>query len=129
MNLINGLVSAGEGYLMSGGNPAAALTMGAMGAFTGGMSGGMTGGNLSGALGNIGLGALDAQDESFQLAMYAEQMRHQDQMQVQSQAFDEMMDEKSEQMREVNTLRDVQMAQRKADNGITKKFIQSIADE
>ena len=126
MNLINGLVSAGEGYLMSGGNPAAALTMGAMGAFTGG---GMTGGNLSGSLGNLGLGALDAQDETFQLAMYAEQMHHQDQMQMQSQAFDEMMDEKSEQMREVNTLRDVQMAQRKADNGITKKFIQSIADE
>ena len=126
MNLINGLVSAGEGYLMSGGNPAAALTMGAMGAFSGG---GMTGGNLSGSLGNLGLGALDAQDETFQLAMYAEQMHHQDQMQMQSQAFDEMMDEKSEQMREVNTLRDVRMAQRKADNGITKKFIQSIADE
>ena len=130
MNLINGLVSAGEGYLMSGGNPAAALTMGAVGAFSGGgMTGGLTGGNLSGSLGNLGLGALDAQDETFQLAMYAEQMHHQDQMQMQSQAFDEMMDEKSEQMREVNTLRDVQMAQRKADNGITKKFIQSIADE
>jgi hypothetical protein len=60
--------------------------------------------------------------------MYAEQMRHQEQMQVQSQAFDEMMDEKAEQMREVNTLRDVQMQQRKADDQITKKYIQSITE-
>jgi hypothetical protein len=49
-------------------------------------------------------------------------------MQTQSQAFDEMMDEKSESMREVNTLRDVQMTQRKADNQITKKFIESITE-
>ncbi len=34
-----------------------------------------------------------------------------------------------ENMREINTLRDVQMAQRKADNSITKKFIQSIAED
>ena len=33
-----------------------------------------------------------------------------------------------EQMRRVNTLRDVQMAQRKADNSITKKFIESITE-
>jgi hypothetical protein len=58
--------------------------------------------------------------------MYSEQIRHDEQMQLQSQAFDEMIDQKSEQMREVNTLRDVQMQQRKADNDITKKFIQSI---
>ena len=124
MNLINGLISGAQGYLMSGGDPAAALTTGAIGALTGGQ----TGGNIAGELGNAGLGLLDAQNESFQLAMYAEQMRHQDQMQAQSQAFDEMMDEKSEQMREINTLRDVQMAQRKADNSITKKFIESITE-
>jgi len=40
--------------------------------------------------------------------------------------FDEMMDQKTEQMRETNALRDVQMEQRKADNQVTKKFIQSI---
>ena len=124
MNLVNGLISGAEGFLMSGGSPAAALTTGAMGAF-----GLESPGNLTGSLGNAGLGALDAQDEAFQLSMYAEQMRHQEQMQTQSQAFDEMMDEKSEQMREINTLRDVQMAQRKADNAITKKFIQSIAED
>lgn len=130
MNLINGLVSGAEGYLMSG-DPTTAFEMGAMGAVSsfGSLGGGLTGGNLTGQLGNAGLGALDAQDEAFQLSMYGEQIRHQETMQVQSQAFDEMMDEKSEQMREINTLRDVQMAQRKADNAITKKFIQSITED
>lgn len=122
-NIIHGLISAGEGWLESGGNPFAAAAMGVMGATAGG---GATAGNLAGAAGNGALGALDAQNEAFQVQMYAEQMRHQEQMQLQSEAFDEMMDEKSEQMREVNTLRDVQMAQRKADNAITKKFIESI---
>lgn len=75
---------------------------------------------------NAGMNTLNNSDEMFQLGMYAQQIQHQEQMQVQSEAFDEMMDEKSEQMREVNTLRDVQMAQRKADNSITQKFIESI---
>ena len=92
----------------------------------GASTGGVTAGNVAGAAGNAGLGALNAQDEAFQLAMYGEQIRHQESMQKQSEAFDEMMDEKSEQMREVNTLRDVQMVQRKEDNAITKKFIESI---
>jgi hypothetical protein len=60
---------------------------------------------------NLTLNGLNNSDELFQLGMYAQQIQHQEQMQVQSEAFDEMMDEKSEQMREVNTLRDVQMAQ------------------
>jgi hypothetical protein len=38
-----------------------------------------------------------------------------------------MMDEKSELMREGNTLREVAMEQRKADIQITKEFIRSIA--
>ena len=128
MNLINGLLAGAQGYLMSG-SPTTALEMGAMGAVGSFAGGGLTGGNVTGELGNASLGALDAQDEAFQLSMYGEQIRHQEKMQMQSQAFDEMMDEKSEQMREINTLRDVQMAQRKADNAITKKFIQSIAEE
>lgn len=77
---------------------------------------------------NIAMNGLNNSDEMFQLGMYAQQIQHQEQMQVQSEAFDQMMDEKSEQMREVNTLRDVQMAQRKADNAITKKFIESITE-
>jgi hypothetical protein len=122
INILNGLASAGEAYMMTG-NPWMAAGMGAMGAFTPGTSA-----NLAGNFGNGALNFLDTQNENFQVMMYAEQMRHQDQMQMQSEAFNEMMDEKSEQMREVNTLRDVQMAQRKADDGIVKKFIQSITD-
>ncbi len=52
----------------------------------------------------------------------------QEQLDAQSTAFDEMMNQQSENMREINTLRDVQMAQRKADDGITKKFIESIGE-
>jgi hypothetical protein len=37
-----------------------------------------------------------------------------------------MMDEKSEMMRESNTLRDVALEQKKADTAVTKKFIESI---
>lgn len=125
LNIIHGLISAGEGWLESGGNPVAAAAMGVMGATAGG---GVSAGNLTGNIGNAALGALDAQDEAFQVGLYAEQMRHQEQMQLQSEAFDEMMNQRAEQMREVNTLRDVQMAQRKADDAITKKFIQTISE-
>lgn len=111
-----------QGFLTTG-NPWAAGAEAAIGGFAGG---GATAGNAMGGLGNAGIGALNASDEAFQLYMYGQQIRHQERMQVQSEAFDQMMDEKSEQMREVNTLRDVQMAQRKADNAITKKFIESI---
>lgn len=83
---------------------------------------------IGGGAANAGMAGLNNQSEIFQLGMYAQQLQHQEQMQVQSEAFDEMMDEKSEQMREVNTLRDVRMAQRKADNAVTKKFIESITE-
>jgi hypothetical protein len=109
INLLGGLLSAGEGLI-------------------GGLLGGTTASNVTGALGNGAMGALDAQDEAFQISMYAQEIQHQEQMQTQSEAFNEMMDEKSEQMREVNTLRDVQMQQRKADDGIVKKFIESITE-
>lgn len=123
-NIGHALLGGITGFLETG-NPVGAAAMGIAGGLTGS---GATAGNLAGALGNGALGALDAQDEAFQISMYAEQMRHQQSMQAQSQAFDEMMDEKSEQMREVNILRDVQMQQRKADNQITKKFIESITE-
>lgn len=121
-NLLNAAIGAVEGYAETG-NPLGAAAMGAASGFGGS---GATLGNAAGTAGNGALGVLNAQNEAFQVAMYAEQMRHQEQVQVQSQSFDEMMDEKSEAMREVNTLRDVQMAQRKADDAITKKFIESI---
>ncbi len=123
MNIGSALGMGAQTYAMTG-NPLLA----GIGALAGGVMGGTTAGNLTGALGNGGLGAINAGDEAFQLYMYTEQIQHQEQMQVQSEAFDEMMDEKSEQMREVNTLRDVQMAQRKADDAITKKFIESITE-
>ncbi len=92
--------------------------------FTG--SGGL--GNAAGDAGDAAMGVLNAQSEVFQVGMYAQQLQHQEQMQIISQSFDEMMDQKSETMREQNTLRDVNMAQRKADNAITKKFIESITE-
>ena len=89
--------------------------------------GGLFGG-AGGAAENGAMGALNAQDESFQLGMYASEVQNQEQMQLQSEIFDQMMDERSENMREVDTLRNVDMAQRKADDQITKKFIQSITE-
>ena len=74
------------------------------------------------------MNALNAQDETFQLGMYASEVQNQEQMQMQSEVFDQMMNERSENMREIDTLRNVDMAQRKADDSITKKFIQSITE-
>jgi urease alpha subunit len=47
-------------------------------------------------------------------------------LQGQSSDFDNMMSERSEMLRESNTLRDAAMEQRKADNKITGDFIKSI---
>jgi hypothetical protein len=55
-----------------------------------------------------------------------QQMVFQNQLNQQATQFNETMDEKSEIMRESNTLRDVAMEQRKADLQITKEFIRSI---
>jgi hypothetical protein len=89
--------------------------------------GGLFGG-AGGAAENGAMNALNAQDESFQLGIYASEIQNQEQLQMQSEVFDQMMDERSENMREVDTLRNVDMAQRKADDAITKKFIQSITE-
>jgi len=120
LNLLGAVSGALEGFAVGG----------PVGAWAGGIGGALGGGNgiagFAGAAGNAGMAGLDAQQETFQTAMYAEQIRHQEQMQLRSEAFDEMVDERSETMRQVNTLRDVEMTQRKADNEITKKFIQTI---
>jgi hypothetical protein len=89
--------------------------------------GGLFGG-AGGAAENGAMSALNSQDESFQLGIYASEIQNQEQLQMQSEIFDQMMDERSENMREVDTLRNVDMAQRKADDSITKKFIQSITE-
>jgi hypothetical protein len=101
-----------------------------------GLGSGVLGSALGGALGNgtagnaenAAMNALNAQDESFQLGMYASEIQNQEQLQMQSEVFDQMMDERSENMREIDTLRNVDMAQRKMDDSITKKFIQSITE-
>jgi len=89
---------------------------------------GTVGSSIADSADTAEMNALDQQDEQFQIGMYAQQIQNQEQMQVQSTMFDEAMDERSENMREVNTLRDIDMQQRKADDDITKKFIQSITD-
>jgi len=89
--------------------------------------GGLFGG-AGGAAENGAMNALNSQDETFQLGMYASEVQNQEQLQVQSEVFDQMMDERSENMREIDTLRNVDMAQRKSDDSITKKFIQSITE-
>lgn len=96
---------------------------GLLGSAIGGAVGGATGGIENGAM-----NALNAQDESFQLGMYSSEVQNQEQLQMQSEVFDQMMNERSENMREIDTLRNVDMAQRKADDSITKKFIQSITE-
>ena len=96
-----------------------------------GLLGNAVGGLFGGAAGsaeNGAMNALNSQDESFQLGIYASEIQNQEQLQMQSEVFDQMMDERSENMREVDTLRNVDMAQRKADDSITKKFIQSITE-
>lgn len=97
-----------------------------------GLLGSAIGGSVGSALGgnaeNAAMNALNAQDEQFQLGMYASEVQNQEQLQMQSEVFDQMMDERSENMREVDTLRNVDMAQRKMDDSITKKFIQSITE-
>ena len=123
-NLLNGIVHGAESWLASGGNPVAA----GAGALAGGLSGGGNAGTTVGNLGNGTIGALNAANEADTTALYAENLRHQSTMQWEATWFNEMMDEKSERMRQMNELRDLTMEQRKADNQITKKFIQSITE-
>jgi hypothetical protein len=84
-----------------------------------GLLGSAIGGSVGSALGgnaeNAAMNALNAQDEQFQLGMYGSEIQNQEQLQMQSEVFDQMMDERSENMREVDTLRNVDMAQRKMD--------------
>ena len=102
------------------------LAISAAGALFQGISG-----NANSAAGNLTNGAeaaLNASSEVDNLNLMAENMRHQSAMQWQSTWFNEMMDEKSEKMREMNSLRDLDMEQRKADDQSTKKFISSVTE-
>ncbi len=77
-NIGSGLMAGIQGFLETG-NPAAGVAMGVAGGLAGG---GATAGNLQGDVGNAQLGWLDQQNEQFQVQMYAEQMRHQEQLQT-----------------------------------------------
>jgi hypothetical protein len=82
-----------------------------------GLLGSAVGGSLGSALGgnaeNAAMNALNAQDEQFQLGMYASEIQNQEQLQMQSEVFDQMMDERNDKMRPtaaylaVETLKDV----------------------
>jgi hypothetical protein len=61
--------------------------------------GGLLGGSATGSAENGAMNALNSQDETFQLGMYASEIQNQEQLQVQSEAFDQMMDERSDNLR------------------------------
>jgi hypothetical protein len=117
--LINGVVGAGETFAQTG-NLGATIAGGVAGATTG---------SATSTIGNIGNAGLDSAQQSYlnQTNVQEEQqLNFQLQMQQQANMFNDMTDEKSEIMREANTLRNVSMEQKKADTEITKEFIKSI---
>jgi hypothetical protein len=110
------------------------LTGGPVGAAIGGVAGGasastpVTSGlaTLTGNLGNTAQGGWQSQILGQQDLMNYQNAEYSLAINQQASQFNNMMDEKSELMRESNTLRDVAMQQKKADTEITKKFIESI---
>lgn len=115
MNLMQVLGGAAQGYLLSGGNPAGAIAgaVGASAAGVGNTANGAQGIANSGML--AGYTAMGLQNQAFELSL-----------DEQAQQFNQMTEEKSELMREQNTLREVAMTQRKADDSVTKEFIKMI---
>jgi len=120
---LNSALGVGLQTFLSTGNPAVAAGAAAVGGFTGGGATGTAavGNAANGAQGAWQSGVLLAQD-----AMNAKNAFYQLALQEQSTQFDQMTAEKSELLRQSNVLRDVAMQQRKADDQITKKFIESI---
>jgi hypothetical protein len=125
---LGGAIQGGLTGLVTGGNPVSAIA--------GAVAGGFSGGGPSGA-GNIQpnqdptLGLLQTADKGYELAQLGlnlENMRHNLELQWQSTMFNEVQDEKAEQMREMNVLRDVAMKQREADIAVLKEFIRTIKD-
>jgi hypothetical protein len=125
---IGGALAGGLTGLVEGLNPISGLA--------GAVQGGLAGKGPSGA-GNIegnkdaSIPALQRADQAYewaQLGLNVENMRHNLDLQWQTTMFNEVEDEKSEQMREMNVLRDVAMKQREADVAILKEFIRSIKD-
>ena len=110
------------------------LTGGPVGAAIGGIAGctqastpitsGLT--SLTGNLANTAAGGWQSQILGQQDLMNYQNAEYSLAINQQASQFNNMMDEKSELMRESNTLRDVALQQKKADTEVTKKFIESI---
>lgn len=127
-NIISGVAGAATGL----------ITGGPVGAAAGGINGLVNGGNGPSGFGNISsstdptLALQQMQNQQYEWSNFmlqGEEMRHQLEMQEQSQAFNDVQDEKSEQMRETNTLRTVAMKQRESDDKIVKEFIKTAGGE
>jgi hypothetical protein len=119
-NILSGILAAAQGA--GAGNWTQAFS-GAGSVLTGGAT---TPVNNAGAIGNAQTGAWQSGVLSTQDQMNKDNAYFNLAMQAQSSDYDNMMSERSELMRESNTLRDVAMEQRKADNKITNDFIKSI---
>ena len=119
-NIVSAITGGLQGFAMAG--PAGAAAGALSGVLTGNANPVTGVGNLGNAAQGGWQGAILGQQDldNFKNAAFNLQL------QEQSSAFDNMVNEKSELMHESNTLRDVAMVQRKADNEITKKFIESI---
>ncbi len=116
--LLSTLGGVAEGALLGGGG----------GAVLGGLSGllGGSASSLTGNASNAELQAAMAASEQDQVKNQIDQMGFDSQMQWQNTWFNQMLEQKSQSMEQVNELRDVAMQQRKADDSITKEYIQAI---
>ena len=121
MNFLSGMLGAVPGIIAH--NPALAVS-----GFLNSANGGQTATSAVGGAGTSNLTAEQAWGLDQQQKQQEQNIAFQAQLGWQSEAFNEMTDQKSETMREGNVLRDIAMQQRKADNAITKEFIQMIKD-
>jgi hypothetical protein len=67
--------------------------------------------------------AMLTMDETDQLILQAQELRHQEVMDERSEKFNEAVQERSERMRERELLMDLDMSDRKIDDKITKEWI------
>lgn len=113
-SLVSGVL---EGGAEAGG---AGALMGGVSRLLGGAS------SLAGNASNAELQVAMAGSEQDQVNNQINQMNFDNNMQRQGTWFNQMLEQKSQSMQQVNELRDVAMQQRKADDSITKEYIQSI---
>lgn len=110
------------------GGPVGAVAGTLLGGATGGSASALTGAvpSLLGGLNNAALSGAESVSNAEQTENLIDNMEFNTQMMWQQTAFNQMTQAQSQQMQEVDSLRDVAMQQRKADDSITKEFISSI---